>query len=186
MHQVTTKLATSENVLFPSHNHLLTTGTDDPTLWLLPERQWGWKSKCRVVDSGFSVQQQNGRLIAHHQKTIWDTMAQTIFRFPWKTSVTHQRLIWVHCVDCVAVMTYIRNQYVCGVSSLIAVIKNQWTHNSYSQWAKWAKLVSQNQLIVCGSSRSRGMWMVFDKKYWIGGEYYYFIWTKGIKLSLEE
>ena len=25
-------LATSKNVLFPGHNHLLTTGTDDPSL----------------------------------------------------------------------------------------------------------------------------------------------------------
>ena len=32
IHQVTTMLATSENVLFPGHNHLLTTGVDDPTL----------------------------------------------------------------------------------------------------------------------------------------------------------
>ena len=30
--QVSTMLATSENVLFPGHNHLLTTGTDDPSL----------------------------------------------------------------------------------------------------------------------------------------------------------
>ena len=30
--QVTTMLATSKNVLFPGHNHLLTTGTDDPSL----------------------------------------------------------------------------------------------------------------------------------------------------------
>ena len=28
IHQVTTMLATSENVLFPGHNHLLTTSTD--------------------------------------------------------------------------------------------------------------------------------------------------------------
>ena len=27
-------LATSNNVLFPGHNHLLTTGADDPSLWL--------------------------------------------------------------------------------------------------------------------------------------------------------
>ena len=27
---VTTMLATSKNVVFPGHNHLLTTGTDDP------------------------------------------------------------------------------------------------------------------------------------------------------------
>ena len=39
IHQVTTMLATSKNVLVAGHNHLLTTGTDDPTLWLSPERQ---------------------------------------------------------------------------------------------------------------------------------------------------
>ena len=32
IHQVTTMLATSKNVKFPGHNHLLTTGTDDPSL----------------------------------------------------------------------------------------------------------------------------------------------------------
>ena len=32
IYQVTTMLATSKNVLFPGHNHLLTTGTDDPSL----------------------------------------------------------------------------------------------------------------------------------------------------------
>ena len=37
--------ATSENVLFLGHNHLLITGTTDPTLWLVPEHMvvtW-WK-----------------------------------------------------------------------------------------------------------------------------------------------
>ena len=32
IHLVTTMLVTSKNVLFPGHNHLLTTGTDDPSL----------------------------------------------------------------------------------------------------------------------------------------------------------
>ena len=32
IHQVTTILATSKTVLFPGHNHLLTTGTYDPSL----------------------------------------------------------------------------------------------------------------------------------------------------------
>ena len=32
IHRVTTILASSRNVLFPGHNHLLTTGADDPTL----------------------------------------------------------------------------------------------------------------------------------------------------------
>ena len=32
IHQVTTMVATSKNVLFPGHNHLLTTGADDPSL----------------------------------------------------------------------------------------------------------------------------------------------------------
>ena len=37
LHQVTTMLATSKNALCPCHNHLLTTGADDVTLWSLPE-----------------------------------------------------------------------------------------------------------------------------------------------------
>ena len=32
IHQLTTMLATSKNVLFPGHNHLLTTSTDDSLL----------------------------------------------------------------------------------------------------------------------------------------------------------
>ena len=39
IHQVTTMLATSKNVLFPGHNHLLTSGAVDVTLWLSPEHQ---------------------------------------------------------------------------------------------------------------------------------------------------
>ena len=39
--QVTTMLATSKKVLFPSHSHLLNIGTNNPTLWLLPQRQHG-------------------------------------------------------------------------------------------------------------------------------------------------
>ena len=31
IHQVTTMLATSKNVLLPGHSHLLPTGTDDST-----------------------------------------------------------------------------------------------------------------------------------------------------------
>ena len=32
-------LATSKNVLFPGYNHVLTTSTDGPTLWLSLEHQ---------------------------------------------------------------------------------------------------------------------------------------------------
>ena len=39
IHQVTTMLDNSKNVLFPGHNHLLTTCTDEPTLWLSPEHK---------------------------------------------------------------------------------------------------------------------------------------------------
>ena len=48
IHQVTTMLATSKNVLFPGHNHLLTTDADDPLLWLSPSpsvpvvSRWLW------------------------------------------------------------------------------------------------------------------------------------------------
>ena len=44
IHQVTAMLATSKNLLFPDHNHLLTTGTDDPSL-----RR---SSKCRIISTG--------------------------------------------------------------------------------------------------------------------------------------
>ena len=43
--QVTTMLPTSKNVLFLGYNHLLTTGTGDPTLWLLPQHQ-------RIISTG--------------------------------------------------------------------------------------------------------------------------------------
>ena len=40
IHQVTTMLTTSKNVLFPGHNHLLTTGTDKPfTRWCSDDNQ---------------------------------------------------------------------------------------------------------------------------------------------------
>ena len=32
IHQLTTMLSTSKNILFPGHNHLLTTSGDDPSL----------------------------------------------------------------------------------------------------------------------------------------------------------
>ena len=53
IHQVTIMLTTSRNVLFPGHNHLLTTGTDDPSLWLLPSLVLGDNKsvKCRVISS---------------------------------------------------------------------------------------------------------------------------------------
>ena len=35
IHQLPTSLTTSKNVLFSGHNHLLTTGADDLTLWSL-------------------------------------------------------------------------------------------------------------------------------------------------------
>ena len=35
IHQVTTMLATTKNILFPGHNHVLTTGADDPTLLII-------------------------------------------------------------------------------------------------------------------------------------------------------
>ena len=39
IHQLTTMLST---VLFTGHNHLLTTGADDASLWLSPELQSQW------------------------------------------------------------------------------------------------------------------------------------------------
>ena len=53
IHQVTTKLATSKNVLFPGHNHLLNTGTDDPSpRWRLGDNQSD-RSSVPVVSRWF-------------------------------------------------------------------------------------------------------------------------------------
>ena len=41
IYQLTTMLSTSKNILFPGHNHLLTTGTDDLALWLSPSLAQG-------------------------------------------------------------------------------------------------------------------------------------------------
>ena len=39
IHQLTTMLFTSKNLLFPGYNHMLTTGADDPSLWLSSKSQ---------------------------------------------------------------------------------------------------------------------------------------------------
>ena len=39
IHQVTTMLTTSQNVLFPGPIHMLTTDADEPTLWLSTKSQ---------------------------------------------------------------------------------------------------------------------------------------------------
>ena len=49
-------LATSKNVLFPGHNHLLTTGTDDPTLWLLPKHQRVKGHQYRWLAGGYDLE----------------------------------------------------------------------------------------------------------------------------------
>ena len=49
IHLVTTMLAASENVLFPGYDHLLTTGTDDSTFSLSPERQ---RAIVKVIMNG--------------------------------------------------------------------------------------------------------------------------------------
>ena len=37
IHQMTIMLATSKNVLFPGHNHMLTTGTDTSDTWIITQ-----------------------------------------------------------------------------------------------------------------------------------------------------
>ena len=53
IHHVTAMLATSKNVLFPGHSHLLTTGTDDPSLNYhlrkVPGHQYLWLAGKMVM-----------------------------------------------------------------------------------------------------------------------------------------
>ena len=65
IHQVTTMLSTSKNVLFPGHNHLLTTGTDDSTLSTdLPEHQRVKGHQYQWFAGGYHLE------IVHFQKWL--------------------------------------------------------------------------------------------------------------------
>ena len=56
IHQVTTILSISKNVLFPGHNHLLTSGIDDPILWLSYERQRVKGQQHRWLAGGYELE----------------------------------------------------------------------------------------------------------------------------------
>ena len=49
MHQVSTMLDASKNVLFPGHNHLLTIGTDDPSLIIT------WAGARVIIQHSYSI-----------------------------------------------------------------------------------------------------------------------------------
>ena len=49
-------LATYKNVWFPGHNHLLTTGTDDLTLWLSSEHQCVKFDQYRWLAGGYNLE----------------------------------------------------------------------------------------------------------------------------------
>ena len=49
-------LATSKNILFPGHNHLLTTGIDDPTLLFSPEYQRVKGHQYRWLAGGYDIE----------------------------------------------------------------------------------------------------------------------------------
>ena len=51
IHQVSTMLATSKNVLFLGHNHLLTTSTDDPTILVIAR----WPARVIIKVSGYQM-----------------------------------------------------------------------------------------------------------------------------------
>ena len=58
IHQVTTMLATPNNVLLPGHNHLLTTSrpTDDLILWLSIEHQRVKGHQYRLLEGGYDIE----------------------------------------------------------------------------------------------------------------------------------
>ena len=64
IHHVITMLVTSKNVLFPGHNHLLTTSTDDP---LSPKRQQVKGHQYRWLADDYDLE------MGHFQKwlTLW-------------------------------------------------------------------------------------------------------------------
>ena len=55
IYELITMLSTSKNVLFPGHNHLLTTGAYDLTLSLLPEHQRVKGHQYRWLPGGYDL-----------------------------------------------------------------------------------------------------------------------------------
>ena len=56
IHQVTTMLSTSKDILFPGHNHLLTTSTDDLTLCLSPKHQRVKGHQYQCLAGGYDLE----------------------------------------------------------------------------------------------------------------------------------
>ena len=56
-------LVTSKNVLFPGHNHLLATSTDDPSLWWLAGGYDLEIGHFYLVDSGFFLRSASRQII---------------------------------------------------------------------------------------------------------------------------
>ena len=93
----TIMLATSKSVLVPGHNHLLTTGTDDPTLWLSPEHQHVWiievkGRQYRWLAGGFDLE------IGHFETWLawWLPSRQCFF---WHSDHSKGQIIWSEISD---------------------------------------------------------------------------------------
>ena len=120
IHEVTTMLAISKKVLFPGHNHLLTTGTDDLALWLSPERQ-------RVICTGVSRWLWSGNRpfleVAGTVVTWWIVafLRSAILYALIKYVLTYKRTSWVHSHT---VMSYtLLHEYIMLVTCLLRVAK---------------------------------------------------------------
>ena len=71
---VTTMLATSKIILFPGHNHLLTTSTDDLHFWLSIIKVES--HQCRWLVGGYNLE------IGHLFKGVWLYWSQVYIRVP--------------------------------------------------------------------------------------------------------
>ena len=56
IHQVTTMLAATKNVLHPGHSHLLTTGTDDLCQWHLCDNESARSSGPMAITGGYDLE----------------------------------------------------------------------------------------------------------------------------------
>ena len=81
-------LGTPKDVLFRGHNHLLTTGADDPTLWLSPERQWEKGHQYQWLAGGYGLE------IWHFTGAQHGGYLVDSGFFAWCTLVWLVRLVW--------------------------------------------------------------------------------------------
>ena len=122
---LSTMLATFKNVLFPGHNHLLTTCTDGLTLWLSPELYVFSLSVITKITTTFGLSRK--KRINHGQIHVlpcqWAHLGMSSIteNFGWECSVLScDQAKWINA----AILYILMQMCVCSDNTVLAGILN--------------------------------------------------------------